>query len=278
MKICIAINDANIIPIFYDRTGRKLNVLTSYHYLRGQAVKLIKMYRSMFALFYLDSGAFSASTGKSTITIEEYAQYLNQYGVLFDETFNLDDKFHDPDHNWQNQVYLETHLSKRIKRPIPVLHADDAFKEFETYYADYPYIAVGSNQKAGDAFFKKIKAKYPKLRVHMFGNLNRKMLLKHRPFSADSSSFAKEAGFGLISYWRPTDKKEYRVRVGEREKGDKKIPHFMEFKYRKELEAFLHDTLGYEYRDLLSKKETQWIVNLYFLTEFEKYVNSLPKS
>ena len=276
MKIFPAIPDANLIPMFFEKTGIKLNFLISYHYLRGQACNLDKS-RKMRGLLYLDSGAYSVATGKSHITVDEYLRYLNLNGKAFDETFNLDDDFNDPEHNWQNQVYLEKHLSRDIKRPIPVLHdSRDPFAEFETYYDEYDYIAVGSNKKAGDGFFKKMKAKYPDVKIHMFGNLDRKMLLEHRPYSADSASFAHATTFGEMYYWHPEKKKEYRLYLGGREKkGDNGI-HFNEFEHKKEVEKFLNNVFGYRYQDLLVLPGAGWIVNFYFMKQLEDHINSLP--
>lgn len=294
MKLFHAINDARIIPLFYEKTRIKLNILVSYHYLQGQEHPLVKEYREKYGPLYLDSGAFSANTGKSKIDVHEYLQYLNLNGKAFDVTFNLDDNFDDPDHNWQNQVYLEKHLSKGIGKPVPVLHDKDPLAEFERYYADYPYVAVGSNRNVAKNFFEKVKDKYPNLRIHLFGNLSRQILLKYRPYSADSAFFIHGARFGAIIYWHPQEKKEYAIDVGGREKsvevrvdGWRKIyvtkkknggnaMHFNKFKYRDALEKFLRDTFNYKYYDLLSSWEARCVVNLYFMKQFEDYVNSLP--
>ncbi len=45
MKIFNAIDDAEIVPNFFEKTGEKLNVLISYAYLKGNGVKLTKYYR-----------------------------------------------------------------------------------------------------------------------------------------------------------------------------------------------------------------------------------------
>lgn len=295
MKLFNAIGDARIIPLFYEKTGIKLNILVSYHYLQGQEHPLVKKYRKMYGLLYLDSGAFSANTGKSKIDVHEYLQYLKLNGKAFDVTFNLDDNFSDPEHNWQNQVYLEKNLSKDIRRPVPVLHdMEDPLAEFERYYADCPYIALGSNRNVSKNFFEKVKDRHPRLRVHLFGNLSREILLKYRPYSADSAFFVHASKFGVIYYWDPQEKKEYPIDLGDRERGvevrvegwrriyktKKKnsgnVVHFNKFKYRDELTKFLRHTFGYEYHHLLSSWEARYVVNLFFIDQFQNFVNSLP--
>lgn len=80
MKIFAAITDAKTVQMFYDKTGIKLNYLISYHYLKGQAYKLTAEYRHMIKSLYLDSGAFSVSTGISKITISNTCNILNSMG------------------------------------------------------------------------------------------------------------------------------------------------------------------------------------------------------
>lgn len=278
MKILVVIDNAEIIPAFYNRTQKKLNVMVSYHYLRGQASKLIVFYRDMINLLYLDSGAYSASTGRSRITVHEYLGYLKSYGHLFDEVFNFDDQFEDPQHNWKNQVILENGLAGTGVKPIPVVHdPNKPFEEFEMYAkSGHDFIAIGSDKKLSDEVFEQIKKSYPTIKIHMFGTLNRKMLFKHKPYSADSSAYAKEAGTGSILYWDPIDKKEYSIYVGAREKKGSNAVHFQKFHHRANLEKFLHEKLKYSYKDLLKSVEAMWLVNIYFFTQLEDIINQSP--
>ena len=71
MEIFMAITDPDIFRPFIRRPKSKLNIMISYHYLRGAAYKVAEKYRHDY-LVYLDSGAFSASQGKSSITLPEY--------------------------------------------------------------------------------------------------------------------------------------------------------------------------------------------------------------
>jgi len=272
MKIFNAIAQADLVKLFFDKTGIKLSYLISYNYLAGQAFKLTKEYRSMMDLLALDSGAFS----NKTATISEYSLYLGRYGNLYDVSFNLDNDFDDPDHNWRNQVYLEHHLPVNVQKPIPVIHdPKDPFGEFEMFYKDYPYVAIGSNKKLEDEVFKKFKEKYPDLGLHMFGTLDRQMLITHKPYSVDATSYAKQAEFGVILWWRPEEQKEYRIYVGERDRKDDKLPHFKQFEHQKELEEFLQTTFKYTYTDLLTSYQAKMMVNFYFMHQLEGYINSL---
>jgi hypothetical protein len=281
VKIFAAIVDAETVRMFYKKTGIKLNYLISYFYLENNAYKLIFEYRDMIESLYLDSGAYSVATGKSKISITEYLTYLKLYGHHFDEYFNLDDEFDNPNHNQSNQQYLEKELLPlRAKRPIPVVHDEEQIIEFEEYVElGNNFIAIGSDPAIKIVDLQKIMNKFPDVNIHMFGNIKREMLVKCKPYSADSATWAHNSMYGGIAFWDPDEQKDYKIYMGTREIEDpeKDWTHFKKFKHRKKLEAFLHDTFGFQYRDLLPRDGAynRHIVNLYFFYQFQEYLNTI---
>jgi len=278
MYIFQAIAEAGMIPILYDKTGIPLNILIAFNYMKGQSFNLTDLYRDRIKLLYLDSGAYSVSTGKSNIDVQGYRDYLKKYGHKFDACFNLDDDFNMPDHNLQNQLYLESGLAGSTSFPVPVIHDNiNPFGEFEMYARlGHNFIAVGSagSRSSKDQLLTQAKEKYPHVRIHLFGDLDRYLLEKHRPYSADSASWAHKAGKGGgIYYWRSTENKQYHFNVGGRDpvKGGQ---HIKLSPFWEEIRAFLYDTFRYEYRDLF-KYQVRWILNFYFFNQLESYLNSL---
>jgi len=275
MKIYNAVGSAEIVAEYHKKTKKKLNVLVAYPYLRGSAYKLTKEYRGMIESLYLDSGAFSVSKGKIKLSVSEYGRYIARYGKLFDEVFNLDDDFFDPMHNLTNQAYLEKLLPAGAKKPIPVIHdAEDPFEEFKGYVKQgHTYIAVGSSKNISKETFKKITKKYPNIRIHMFGKLNRKMLTNYKPYSADASTWATAAGLGRFYYWDPKDEKEYLIVLNSKEKASGKTIRYSEFPHKADLDRFLKDTFGYEHEELVYGSEARMIVNLHFFKQLEEMLN-----
>ncbi|MCK9390681.1 MAG: hypothetical protein M0Q01_03835 [Syntrophales bacterium] len=278
MLIFHAVENPGIIPIFYEKTGIRLNILLAYNNIKGNSWKLTNLYRDRINLLYLDSGAYSVYTGKSSIDVHGYLDYLKLYGHKYDACFNLDDRFDDPDHNLQNQNCLEKGLIGKTTRPIPVIHdKGNPIGEFEMYVGlDHLYIAIGSSGSRAqkDQLLAQAKAKYPDVKIHLFGDLDGYLLRKHRPFSADSATWMYKAGRGGgIIYWRPSENKAYQFNVGSREtfKGS---PHIKLSPLWEEIRAFIHDTFGYEERDLF-KYEVRCILNFYFFWQLENYLNSL---
>jgi hypothetical protein len=274
MILLNAIDDAEIVPIFFEKTGEKLNVLVSYAYLKGNGVKLTKRYRDKIDSLYLDSGAFSASRGKVHISLSEYRRFIRRFGNLFDEVFTLDDQFDNPGHNQMNQIYLEEQLPEGSRRPIPVIHDKiDPLKEFKEYVDQgHGYIAVGSNmsKKVLDAIWNS----YPEIWIHLFGKLKRQFLFDYKPYSADASTWAKAVGYGKIYYWDPEDEKEYPINLGEREGSDDNRISFDNFHHKNQLESFLNDKFGYNRTQLISDFTGKRIVNLYFFKQLEAIINS----
>ena len=280
MKIFSAIDNAETVKMFYEKTNIKLNYLISYFYLDGQAYKVTKGYRNMIDTLYLDSGAYSAETRNVVIPKSEYRKYLKVYGSHFDEYFNLDDNFEDWEHNRENQGFIENELPSVAKKPIPVVHDNsNPFGEFSMYAKEgYQFIAFGSTTTIPDEVFERIKSEYPRIRIHMFGRLDLDELKKHKPYSADSATWAHAAKHGNILYWDREEEIKYIIYAGSRDRSDT-VPHFKTFEHREKVEEFLHETFGYEYSDLLKKggPEKRMIVNLYFYNEIQVYLTALEK-
>ena len=276
-KILNVIADANIIPYFFNITGKKLRVLVSYFYGKALIYKLVHEYREeMIEDLYLDCGAYTAQKENINLSVSEYMKYLLMYGHHFNHCFNLDDNFINPDHNFNNQVFLENGLPEGFKKPIPVIHdSEDPFEEIEIY-ADqgYDYLAIGSNKKLDDDTWSKIKDKYPDLKLHMFGNLNRKMLFNHKPYSVDAATYALKAAYGFIFYYDPIDAKHYSIYLGEMDKSNEKQLNFSSFHHKKELEEHLHNEFHFEYGDLLKSSYNKWVVNLHYFWQLENMVNA----
>jgi hypothetical protein len=281
MKIFHAIEDAEMVPLFYEKTGIRPNILIAHNNIKGNASKLTADYRSLINLLYLDSGAYAVFTGASKTNARKYRQFIRNHGHLFDVVFNLDDRFDDPEHNLLNrQLYLEDELPPNVKAPIPVVHhKTDPFGEFESYVElGHEYIAIGSSgsREDKDKLLGLAKAKHPNVKVHLFGDLNRQLLEKHLPYSADSASWSHQAGRGGgVYYWRPSENKQYFYNVGGRDDMKGK-PHIRQSPIWEEIRAFLYDKFRYEYRHL-SQYKVRWLLNIYFYTQWEDYLNSLDK-
>jgi hypothetical protein len=273
-----AITEADTVSLCYDKTGIEGNYLIAYNNIRGQSWELTNQNRGKIKLLYLDCGAYASSTGRCVISLQGYLRYLQLYGDKFDACFNLDDDFNNPAHNLRNQLYLERGLADTGILPVPVIHDEaNPFAEFEMYaQMKHQYIAIGSagSRSGKDQLLTQAKIKYPDVKIHLFGDLDKYLLEKHRPYSADSASWAHQAGKGGgICYWRPGENRQYNFNIGGRD-SVKESDHIKLSPLWEEVRAFLYDKFRYEYNDLF-KYQTRFILNLYSIKQYEDYLNSL---
>jgi hypothetical protein len=272
MTLYQVISDPEIVPEFFEKTGRKLNVMCSFAYQKGIFSSLAKKYRHMIRSLVLDSGAYSVFTGKCRISLNEYGLFLKRYGDLFDHCFSLDDRFDDPEHNFTNQMILETVLDGKGWRPIPVVHDLDAFSEFENYVnLKHDYIALGSmgeKHRVPNDILGKIRTEYPDIKVHMFGTLNFEMLRKYRPASADASTWAQQAGKGgSIYYWRASENEGYDYNVGGKDSRISELKHIKKSPLYDEMTEFWRKQFGYTFDTIVSDSSARQIINLYYFTQ-----------
>ena len=279
-KIFLAITEADLIRDFSIKTKLKLYVLVSFLYLSGQTTKFVNDYKKFIKELYLDSSAFTANLNKGKHELlSPYSKYNAKFGNKFTRIFTLDHNFDDPEHNYNNQQYLEEHMKPNGQRPIPAIHnEDDPLGEIETYVNDgHDYIAIGSNWKKVGDIYDEIKQKYPDLKIHFFGNLNRKVLKKCKPDSADSAAYAHQAKNGILNYWDPDEDKERLIHFGKYDlrPKSKTIFHYKDFaKENKKFEEFLDKKFGYTLNDILNDRVACQIVNLYFYTQLEAHLNA----
>lgn len=279
MKVFAALDDAETVRKFYDKTTIKLNYLISYFYLDGQAYRLTDEYWNMINELYLDSGAFSVAAGRSKITVTEYLKYLTLFGDCFAQYFNLDDRFDNPGHNQHNQEYLEDNLPRSAKKPIPVVHDNnDPFGEFRHYKSlGHDYIAIGSTTNIPDETMNRIKDAFPTVKIHLFGKTAVELLETGYYYSADSTTWSEAAGYGDILYWDPDEKEFHKIYMGSTNRRDDESDHYKRFSKKDKVEAFLKDTFDFEYSDLLIRggAYNRRIVNLFYYKELENYLTSL---
>ena len=280
MKIYSVVNHGDIVREFYDKTGIKPNIMISYTYHERNMTLLTKTCRDLIDELFLDSGAFSVFTGKKNINRYEYLLFLRLFGHLFTRVITFDDKFDDAGHNFENQLILEDALKDKGIRPIPVVHDfENPYKEFEMYVRlGHDYIglgSMGSRKSIPNNILGKIRTKHPKIKVHKFGTLNQEMLLQYRPESADSSGWAQHAGKGgSVYYWRPSENKRYEYNVGGKDSKASEEKNVMKCPFYDEIVEFWMKKFNYTPETVVSDAGARQIINLYFNTQFEAYLNS----
>ncbi len=150
--------------------------------------------------FFIDSGAYSVSTLKIKLGVDEYADFLLEYTTneRVMAYANLD-VIGDAEATHRNQERLE----ERGLNPIPTYHHGEDLKWLHLYLMEHDYIAlggmVGTSQsqlrKFLDECFATIRDHWPK-RIHGFG-ITAPWALRRYPFySVDSTTYITPVKYG----------------------------------------------------------------------------------
>jgi hypothetical protein len=280
MKIFQAIQKAETVKQFYEKTQIKLNCLIAFNFLGKQTDRLTKDYRGMMDSLYLESGGYAVRNGRAKVSLAEYLEFLKRHGHLFDRFTSFDDKHNDLSHNFSNLTYLKKNLSDISNRLIPVLHEpEDYFQEIKRLSDHgFDYVAIGTPRKIQDRVFEQTKKELPGMKIHLLGKLNRQILTKHQPHSADASSWLRAAVYGTIYYWHPEEKREYRIYVGDKGKKAGNTFHISKFQHKERLDGFLREVFKYSDQDMVDSVEARGMVNLYFYKQLEDHITGYSGS
>ena len=156
------------------------------------------VFNKKFDTYFLDSGAYSVSTGNATINIDKYIEYILHNVNTFDLYSTLD-VIGDYSETVKNTIYME----KKGLTPLPVFHYKSPKKNLLHLIDKYEYIALGGlvplvcRKKILiswlDFCFDIIK---DKVKVHGFG-MNSRIILERYPFySVDSSMWLSMVKYG----------------------------------------------------------------------------------
>lgn len=161
---------------------------------------------------FLDSGAFSAWTQKTSIDIHEYINFIKEHADILEVYANLD--VIGIGGKQPNRLTAEKTLeNQRIMEaaglnPLPCFHFGEPF-EFLQYYVDnYDYLALGVAGNSGSAIIPWLDecfGKYicdengiPKIKIHGFAITSLKAMLRYPFYSVDSTSWIMTSRMGSI--------------------------------------------------------------------------------
>jgi hypothetical protein len=274
--------DLPVLKRYYETFHERLDVLLSVALMGGNTKGFLEDYRHMVDRIVADSGAWSVAKGASSLTLEEVISYFKLWGHKFNDYFNFDTDF--TDKGFENNIANQLRMESAGLNPIPVVH--NFFDREIDYYVEsdkYQWVALGSSQSTNFDDFRyavhRIKKGNPDIKIHWFGGSRFEWLVRLPVASCDTSSWAKAGGYGFINYWNEKKKglnKTDRIYVGGRvRQDDKGTYHFLTYPWKDELETYLRNTFGFEYRDLCGydDKFNMQLINTRFYEELERRVN-----
>lgn len=154
---------------------------------------------------FIDSGAFSAFNSGTSIDINQYIAFLQQYQHKITVYAGLD-VIGDWHASSKNIEYMET----KGLHPLPVFHYGSPLMELERICERYNYFGLGGlvplarrcSELQGwlDKCFAIIKRYWPK-KVHPLGITSQWMLERYPVYSCDSTSAIRGGGFGNVLFF-----------------------------------------------------------------------------
>jgi len=193
-------------------------VLVSYYYLREKGYKTVEHILHKFPDVFLDSGAFtlrlqmekrgvnpSSSYASDEILqyIEDYAQFINEYGDKFSLVTEVDVG------SWQQKTRNRQILLEKIDKNItvlPVVHRIDPNRYVEFLCEKYPYVAYAGLKGYSVAENKKyiaqrlLIAKKSKKPIHGFALTAVDIMRGYGLASVDSASWLHVGKHGM-TFW-----------------------------------------------------------------------------
>lgn len=179
----------------------------------------------------LDSGAFSAWTKKTEISVEEYTDFCLKHLDHIEYIVNLDVIPGEPGHydisereldraasqGWAHYQYMCEHLPK--EKIIPVFHQGEKFRWLKQMVEATEYLGLSpANDRST---YEKImwldecmqyvcdSEGMPKVKFHAFGVTSVRILRRYPWYSADSASWVMFSRYGTILLPHMSPKGEY---------------------------------------------------------------------
>lgn len=175
---------------------------------------------------FIDSGAFSVHTGKVSVDLEEYIEYVNgidEYVAAIAQLDTIPGKFGQPKSpqdyeesakkSWENYLYMR----KKLKSPeklIYVFHFGESFDHLKSVLEwkdedgkPLPYLGVSpandTSQQIKNVYMQNVyevikNSSNPNVKTHLFGMTSLDALSKIPAYSADSVSHRLRSAYGKI--------------------------------------------------------------------------------
>ncbi len=192
-----------------DPTGLpKIRELISYFGLRkGSAAAMRVLAPAPWrGELFLDSGAFSAYTRKTSIDLSKYITFIHQHREQFSVYANLD-VIGDPVKSWENQLEME----RQGLQPLPCFHYGEDTSWLKRYVEQYEHFAFGGMVplNGGEQMcwldslmpFVCDGQGRPLRKFHGFGTCGSNLLFRYPWFSADSTAWMVGGRWGGILLW-----------------------------------------------------------------------------
>lgn len=173
-----------------------LNILVSFAYWDDRKAAVIE---SMDTRLLIDSGAFTVWKQGKEIKLDDYCAFLKDLPVKPWRYFSLD-VVGDPVKTMRNYLTMKD----KGFNPVPIFTRGANLKDFIKYTETSDVVGVGGIAGTSKAlnFVEWLHQEMPnETKVHWLGVTVPRMLIRHKPYSADSASWNNAGRFGVVDLY-----------------------------------------------------------------------------
>ena len=173
-----------------------LNILISFVYWDDRKAEVVE---SMDTRLLIDSGAFTAWKQGKEIQLDDYCAFLKDLPVKPWRYFSLD-VVGDAKKTMKNYLTMKD----RGFDPVPIFTRGADIKDFYKYAELSDVVGVGGIAGTSKSlnFVEWLHQEIPsEIKVHWLGVTVPRMLVRHKPYSADSASWNGAGRFGVVDLY-----------------------------------------------------------------------------
>lgn len=238
---------------------------------------------------FIDSGAYSAYTKGTALSVDSYIEYLNSITEnctifaqldtipgMMNRPKTLEEKLNAPRLSWENYLYMRQRL-KEPKKLIPIFHQGEDYKWLHNMLEwrdengepiDYIGVSPATDVSGLEDFLTTSfdiieKSSNPRVKTHAFGMTQLKLLEIYPYTSADSTSWKLCAAMGSI--YTPWGL----IYVSDRGKYEKAYILNQPKSAQEALISYI-EKCGYSFEDVAKFDYARYIVNIKYLMNWAK--------
>ena len=245
--------------------------------------------KSNVSKLFIDSGAYSAYTKGTELSVDSYITYLNsisRYCTIFaqldtipgvmNRPKTLEEKLNAPRLSWENYLYMRERLDEP-KKLIPIFHQGEDYKWLHNMlewvdengeHIDYIGVSPATDVLGLEDFLTTSfdiieKSSNPKVKTHAFGMTQLRLLEIYPYTSADSTSWKLCAAMGSI--YTPWGL----IYVSDRGKYEKSYILNQPKSAQNNLMSYI-EGCGYSFEEVAKFDYARYIVNIKYLMNWAK--------
>jgi len=175
-----------------------VNILIAYPYFSDKVKTILEKATGKYHLI-VDSGAFSAWNSGKEIKLDEYCKFLDTLPKTMSYKAVQLDVIGDGEKSYTNLMKMR----EDGYDPIPVFTRGESLERLDELYSLTDYVMLGGVAKGGTNknYVKWFLENNKNRKAHLLGFTRIPFILKYKPYSVDSSSWASAVRYGSMSVY-----------------------------------------------------------------------------